>query len=799
MEAYLPSSSPLLTYSPCKACSPASGFATGEAFTGNDANGTDSGMVTYAGGTSVELNCTGTAITFDLTYGHPDSTALTPSISINGSTTLYRTSAKDLTLGQHNIQLSFTSNSTAVGPDQDDWVRVNAARCGLGVQAGDKTTNVTVDDTEWRDWKVLLTPGWNMLEHQASNWINTTQFEAELLTSSRDWNSSISWTEQVDSGNAVLFKGSAVWVYGISGGEAGSFEVTIDNATRGIFDASGGSRVYNQVLFHTSDLSDSNHNLTLRNVEQGKRLSFDRLVAVSNLYASFVSRSQSGLPEGIDSPRSVTTPIPASVPSTSTWSSPSSSASTSSTAAASTNSGAAIGRGAIIGISVSCVVLVLALIAWAWVAWFRRQKKQRKEGETGLSEKPAQTTFWRLYQPKDPDSARSFIPLPSPTTKEPPPPFFHFPTPSLSLPRSPAKSDQNQKSFLKISARKKPALGKEPSFGEVKGFTISKPTPVAVQGMDFEPAPSFASGSDHDPEMYYATGHDPAPGHSPEASPLPQADGAGHAAQGHPFAGEKTGGEQEGERTLRRETLSPLAAALSGQTASPLTVLGTGASSTSGSRPATAVRTPAGSGGDSYFPKMTPLGGNGGLGLGGLGGLAGFSAFGRRKGSVSNSLDTRREVEEEDVPDTPGPGILSAFSAGSAYSPHDELQQSSAGARDDKGLSGVTGMGEAGEEDPQGRTGWWSGVSGFGTTSQAGEVGMAYGGEAGEKEMPWGAQGNGKGKGKEVVGGGMGEIPLEDEPMPTRRFFGKAFGGDRPTSGSSARTGNSVGSAWRYM
>jgi hypothetical protein len=37
------------------------------------------------------------------------------------------------------------------------------------------------------------------------------------------------------------------------------------------------------VLYHASGLGDAAHNLTLRNVIQGKRLSFDRLVATSGM------------------------------------------------------------------------------------------------------------------------------------------------------------------------------------------------------------------------------------------------------------------------------------------------------------------------------------------------------------------------------------------------------------------------------------------------------------------------------------------------------------------------------------
>jgi hypothetical protein len=41
------------------------------------------------------------------------------------------------------------------------------------------------------------------------------------MTSGRDYNGSTSWTEQAEAGTTISFQGSAVWAYGIVGGEAG--------------------------------------------------------------------------------------------------------------------------------------------------------------------------------------------------------------------------------------------------------------------------------------------------------------------------------------------------------------------------------------------------------------------------------------------------------------------------------------------------------------------------------------------------------------------------------------------------
>lgn len=67
----------------------------------------------------------------------------------------------------------------------------------------------------------------------------------------------------------------------MSGGEAGSFEVRLDNVSQGIFNAAGGPRTYNQTLWHISGLEDRPHSVQL--INQRGRLSFDRLVATTGI------------------------------------------------------------------------------------------------------------------------------------------------------------------------------------------------------------------------------------------------------------------------------------------------------------------------------------------------------------------------------------------------------------------------------------------------------------------------------------------------------------------------------------
>lgn len=108
-----------------------------------------------------------------------------------------------------------------------------------------------------------------------------TQYQIELNNADRHFNRSISWTTTPGAQNTILFEGSAVWVFGLSGGEAGTFEVKLDNVSQGVFNAAGGPRTYNQTLWHISGIADGPHTVQL--INQAGRLSFDRLVATTGL------------------------------------------------------------------------------------------------------------------------------------------------------------------------------------------------------------------------------------------------------------------------------------------------------------------------------------------------------------------------------------------------------------------------------------------------------------------------------------------------------------------------------------
>jgi hypothetical protein len=113
---------------------------------------------------------------FDLTYPSTNHT-YSSFIMVNGTHfPNSSTSIDDLPLGTHTFELLLNNTALMTATSgKEDWVRFNGATGHLGQMVEGETQNYTIDDTAWRDGRVILSPGWNMLEKDAWNWINTVR------------------------------------------------------------------------------------------------------------------------------------------------------------------------------------------------------------------------------------------------------------------------------------------------------------------------------------------------------------------------------------------------------------------------------------------------------------------------------------------------------------------------------------------------------------------------------------------------------------------------------------------------
>jgi len=230
----------LFSLSPCRACT------TGWTAELPSVNASESRYAwTSKHPSSVELNFTGTGISFSLFYPS-SSSSWASSIFINGSAISNSTQANDLPWGLHHARLDLEPSTSN---ELNDWVRFEGAKISLGSLVGAKTKNGTIDDSVWRDGNVSLSSGWNMMEKGQSNWLNQvclnlrsllvfggkcgasvdlqTQMEIEGSHALNYWNESLSWTEQEGANTSITFTGAAVWVYGVVGSEAGSAASTL--------------------------------------------------------------------------------------------------------------------------------------------------------------------------------------------------------------------------------------------------------------------------------------------------------------------------------------------------------------------------------------------------------------------------------------------------------------------------------------------------------------------------------------------------------------------------------------------
>ncbi|KAK6906625.1 hypothetical protein I204_00567 [Kwoniella mangroviensis CBS 8886] len=801
MNTFISASSPLFEYQPCKACNISTGFSSGSDFTGRDYNGTESGMITQTGDTSVTFNCTGSGVSFDVSYSQPLNSSFTPSLIVNGSSSdasngvrANGTSITNLPLGKHSFQLSFNRTSHQ---NNDEWVRVNGANCNVGYQMISSQTNTEIiDDSAWRTWKVYLTPGWNMLEEEGiSNYIDLDQYQAELPTASRDYNGSISWTEQANAANEIHFTGSAVWVHGIVGDVAGSYEVVLDNVTQGVFNASGGPRVYNSILYHTSDLADTDHSILLRNLEQGKRLSFDRLVAMSGLnqvanYSSSLLPTSSSEPSSSASQLEVSSYYPTA---------------TGNNAQQQDNISTSLSGGAIAGIVVAASIVVATfMITWIF-ACLKKRQDQRKNEQTELQDEreqreKSQTTFFRFSsRAPSPTPGHPFHPLPSPKQPQPQPlvtqqsqhpiptprkpttsRLFNFssPTPSLRsfIQNHTTASIVSEKdgrgsgtSFLKLNNNRFSRSAKHHQRNEsnadtgseilnplghgakksIAGLNISNPQRIHQYPTRMQREKS----EDYLPSLASHTREVPLPDQSPPPPPPPET-----GPDNTPILPIRTDSIASSSTTNgRRETISPLVAALSGKTSSPLAELSRSASKR--------LTSPLGG----VFTKRKGANPHPNPNEGG------------RRSSVADSLDTKRE---------------SKFGGGSIKTAKTEFDPDESGG-DGIGILTMYATLPPGPASSQRNTAfdYSPNPDRYDEYDQAGQdnisgVGVALGSPMQDQNFQW--EGNAQ---------RMTDEMEEEEQFkpPTRRFLGL---GDRPKSGVSNKSGktvSSIGSGWRYM
>jgi hypothetical protein len=185
----------------------------------------------------------------------------------------------------------------------------------------------------------------------------------------------MSWTDQQGGNSTIRFNGSTVWVNGVGGAEGGSFEVLIDNVSQGMFDASGGPKVFNQIMYFTSGLTEGPHTLSL--INRGGRLSFDYLMA------------SSGLVDAATVPIAAPSPVKYVPSSTASLRAETSLTATTISAvpAAATEASNGPSKNVIVGASVGGVLVLLGLILFGLVLflWCRRRKERHER--TGQNEK----------------------------------------------------------------------------------------------------------------------------------------------------------------------------------------------------------------------------------------------------------------------------------------------------------------------------------------------------------------------------------------------------------------------------
>lgn len=279
-------SSPLITYQPSR-----SAWTPG-------VNGTT--MYTFANQSAV-FNFTGTSLHFNVEYASVNQTGGGSGPGGSSSGNLFwhtrlvingteigndasALSADDLPNGKHYVELQFSrldGNAT-----RDSYAMLRGVKGSLAQEPGPAAWNLTLDDSV-RNSSVVLTEGWNRLsadtDRHPENISNETLAAAEEPQLAQSWEGTLAVAEHAGSSAQLSFTGSAVWVYGPSGGPFGEYMVQLDGRDVGHYGAQGGNTQYQTLLYHASGLREGAHRLKL--VSVNGRIGFDRLISSNGLVA----------------------------------------------------------------------------------------------------------------------------------------------------------------------------------------------------------------------------------------------------------------------------------------------------------------------------------------------------------------------------------------------------------------------------------------------------------------------------------------------------------------------------------
>lgn len=255
-------------------------------------------MYTF-GNQSAVFNFTGTSLHFNVEYASVNQTGAASGpggssssnlfwhtrLVINGTEIGSDASAlgtDDLPNGQHYVELQFTrldGNAT-----RDSYAMLRSVTGSLAQEPGPNAWNQTFDDS-MRNSSVVLNDGWSRLSADTDNHpetiTNETLAAAEEPQLAQSWEGTLAVAEHPGAAAQLSFTGSAVWVYGPSGGPFGEYMVQLDGKDVGHYGAMGGNTAYQTLLYHTSGLREGLHRLKLTSING--RIGFDRMVSSNGL------------------------------------------------------------------------------------------------------------------------------------------------------------------------------------------------------------------------------------------------------------------------------------------------------------------------------------------------------------------------------------------------------------------------------------------------------------------------------------------------------------------------------------
>ncbi|KAK8845360.1 hypothetical protein IAR55_006073 [Kwoniella newhampshirensis] len=189
--------------------------------------------------------------------------------SLNSGSATSGAASLQADFGHHSARLECSCETCSSSSSDKESFELVGVKLETQVVASGAGVNSTLDDAS------------SKITYSGFQSTSNIQSSVPAIKKGSFYKDTISYTSSAGAAASLIFNGSALYVFGMTGPEFGSFQISIDSSTIGTYNASTTVETYNTLLFFTTHLDPSSqHEIQIKNQNDGKLFALDYIVAV---------------------------------------------------------------------------------------------------------------------------------------------------------------------------------------------------------------------------------------------------------------------------------------------------------------------------------------------------------------------------------------------------------------------------------------------------------------------------------------------------------------------------------------